>query len=233
MASRRPSRRRAEGALCPNTKNLHIPSNTPTSRLSATPACADANVIRCIVANILASNVTRSCLQIENLRIQQRLQTLSVRVFKDFKARQTGRLPNLVLITTDIARRMQGIRICPLHFDVQLRRSVTDRCTAFLTRMINSLFLVCPTLLQATRFEYLVIGLLYLMRVGLSMNGVCLLPTVPELTLLLPLESMLFSCFNIRAKCVTDIENMIKLQLRGLSKQLACMVCESNNGDVL
>ena len=66
-------------------------------------------------------------------------------------------------------------------------------------------------------------GMLYLMKNGVQLHGVHVLPVVHALRNLLPPESQLQRRFNFKCKNITDVENKIKLLLREINaKQLQC-----------
>jgi hypothetical protein len=64
-----------------------------------------------------------------------------------------------------------------------------------------------------------VVGLLFLMRTGITVHDVCVLPRLPLLRFVLPIENMLPKVFDIQSKTVTDVENRYKMNIRQLSRQ--------------
>jgi len=75
--------------------------------------------------------------------------------------------------------------------------------------------------LKMMDYKNFTFGMLYLMKSGIQLHGVHILPTVMELQHLLPPESQLQRRFNFKCKNITDVENKIKLLLRDISaKQL-------------
>lgn len=64
-----------------------------------------------------------------------------------------------------------------------------------------------------------VVGLLFLMRTGITVHDVCVLPRLPLLRFVLPIENMLPKVFGIQSKTVTDVENRYKMNIRQLSRQ--------------
>ena len=75
--------------------------------------------------------------------------------------------------------------------------------------------------LKMMDYKNFTFGMLYLMKSGIQLHGVHILPTVVALQTLLPPESQLQRRFNFKCKNITDVENKIKLLLRDMSaKQL-------------
>ena len=75
--------------------------------------------------------------------------------------------------------------------------------------------------LKMVDYKNFTFGMLYLMKSGIQLHGVHILPVVMALHNLLPPESQLQRRFNFKCKNITDVENKIKLLLRDISaKQL-------------
>jgi hypothetical protein len=69
-----------------------------------------------------------------------------------------------------------------------------------------------------------VVGVLYLLRVGLTAHHIVLLPEQRILAHILPSENLLYEFFGVKCKCITEVENIIKLQVRMLTtSQLVSM----------
>jgi len=75
-----------------------------------------------------------------------------------------------------------------------------------------------PDILQQSRLRGTVIGLMYLMRHGIIVKGVVVLPRLHMLHNTLPLETHLHF-FGMKAKVITETENTVKQVLKHLSIQ--------------
>ena len=73
---------------------------------------------------------------------------------------------------------------------------------------------VTRQLQHTTRGREFVCSMLYLMRMGITYQNRCLLQQVEALHDLLPLQVFLPPVFHIRAKSITEGENIIKLDIR-------------------
>lgn len=51
------------------------------------------------------------------------------------------------------------------------------------------------------------------------MHELVVLPKLPILQQILPLEGHLDLIFNVKAKCITETENVVKIIMRGATKQ--------------
>jgi hypothetical protein len=94
---------------------------------------------------------------------------------------------------------------------------VVNRCTVAVSRILHILLNVAKDVVVSVKEEILIVGLLYLMRSGLVIGNMSILPKVQLLETLLPTENNLFAFFGIKCKTITETENLVKLQLRGTS----------------
>ena len=67
---------------------------------------------------------------------------------------------------------------------------------------------------QNEKMRNLIISLVYISSDGISFDGHVYLPKFPGLKKILPLELVLFRCFGIQPKIVTDGENVIKMSIK-------------------
>ena len=96
-----------------------------------------------------------------------------------------------------------------------------------LIQYCSQCILVCLLDLRAKGFRVstgahlksLAVGLLYLLRSGITFHNHVILPAVPEISSCIPSESKLEQYFGISSKVVTSIENECKLFLRGVYQQ--------------
>ena len=78
---------------------------------------------------------------------------------------------------------------------------------------------ICRGVITDAKLRSTVIGLLYMIRQGIIVHELVVLPRLPGLSALLPLESHLDTTFNVKAKCITETENVVKIILRNVTKQ--------------
>ena len=68
--------------------------------------------------------------------------------------------------------------------------------------------------IRGNEVQRLAVGVVYLMRSGVFMNGVVVLPRLKELNMLLPPEATLFDSYGVHPKYITEMENRLKFCLR-------------------
>ena len=103
---------------------------------------------------------------------------------------------------------------CMREFDLQRRRATAVQCSFYIERLLAICRKIDKVCVKRTEFQSFVLGVLYLMRSGLTAYDICLLPKIDNLNECLPYESNLVRYFGLRAKTLTDIENKIKFLLR-------------------
>ena len=58
-----------------------------------------------------------------------------------------------------------------------------------------------------------------MLRHGIIVHELVVLPRLPVLERILPLESHLDLFFGVKAKCITETENVVKIIFRSVTKQ--------------
>jgi hypothetical protein len=72
----------------------------------------------------------------------------------------------------------------------------------------------CGMPVKAQEIQRLTVGILYLMRHGISTASAVVLPQNQEVAQILPAENMLIKHYGIHPKFITETENRIKFCLR-------------------
>jgi hypothetical protein len=191
------------------------------------------DIVLLYTRDILCSEKSEACLLNENRKLNNRIQSTVYRILKEHKYNNAGQIPNLCVITAKTAHRIQNVRICPHTFDVESRERVACSCAKAITRLMMALYRVCPHTISLNKVAYIVTGLLYLMRSGLNMHCTTILPVEPMLQQYLPPESQLQPYFGIKSKCITEVENLVKVNIRVLDPRRLEHVGVSNVDDII
>lgn len=83
-------------------------------------------------------------------------------------------------------------------------------------RLMNAM---CKGVITEAKLRSAAIGLLYMLRQGIIVHELVVLPKLRRLEDILPLENHLDVLFGVRAKCITETENVVKIILRSVTKQ--------------
>ena len=104
------------------------------------------------------------------------------------------------------------------RFDRVARLQVSAYCS----QQLRSTIPICNKFLKMnirrTDMRVVVFGLMYLMRSGICIHEICVLPSVAALHQMLPNESNLHKYHNYKSKHITDTENKFKFHLRHVSR---------------
>lgn len=124
--------------------------------------------------------------------------------------------PNMLSIVAQVAFHCRKNRV------LEQNHALVHETIAQCTESITSLLLVYggPRVVRqmnsASRYREFVCSMLYLMRVGITFQNRQILPKMEVLHQLLPLQVLLPSVFKIRAKSITEGENMVKMDIKNL-----------------
>jgi hypothetical protein len=113
----------------------------------------------------------------------------------------------------------QGSRVPRVNASDEERKAVSRWCADAIHKHICLINSICKGVITEAKLRSTAIGLLYMIRQGIVVHELVVLPRVPLLATLLPLESHLDATFQVKAKCITETENVVKIILRNVSKQ--------------
>jgi len=114
-------------------------------------------------------------------------------------------------------------------FDTSTRELLYAKCSSVIKQVLCLSKLHCGFTVKDSELRNFVFGLMYLMRVGVYVNEVCLLPCLPQLCSVLPSETNVHRFLNFRSKHITETENKFKFMFRRISlDQLALMSIRSD-----
>ena len=180
-----------------------------------------------VVREILDSSKTQACLDEERQRDHSRRVSSLAKILREeahhlmmssvTPTTTTRSHVNLVEVEAKLAWtcrkcRAHSLRHNPAVVVERVVRSCVDGiCTLLRTHGWQR---VSRQLQHPTRGREFVCSMLYLMRVGITFKDRCLLQKIDALHALLPLQAFLPTVFGIRAKSITEGENIIKLDIR-------------------
>lgn len=170
-----------------------------------------------IVTEILNSTTTAKCRWQENKRLYiAQITTLHKEIKRQYE--QYGCV-NLVRVAATVAFQTRKLRRPTALPKSQLKQLIT-LCTDSVCKVVlkyNTQH-TSKILNSESRKREFACSMLYLMRNGVSCRGECILPKIPIMENLLPLESFLPEEFKIRSKSITEGENLLKIEIRRVNK---------------
>lgn len=201
---------RRSGRPCP------LP-HRPRARLDLHPWGRTESIILSYVRGVMCSGVWEQSMRCEIERYDAKKRVLMGKALKAFKSAHPGEMPVVPDIACVMLSAMAGTRLVRM-VDMQEREYLSTTCTGCILKHVALLNRMCDGVITECRLKSTTIGMLYLMRQGVVMHGVVVLPKIDRLQHVLPVESHLKSMFGIRGKCITETENIVKVVLRSASR---------------
>jgi hypothetical protein len=99
------------------------------------------------------------------------------------------------------------------------RQRICEWCVDMIYRHMRLMNAMCKGVITEAKLRSAAIGLLYMLRQGIVVHELVVLPKLRRLENILPLENHLDVLFGVRAKCITETENVVKIILRSVTKQ--------------
>ena len=121
----------------------------------------------------------------------------------------------------------------PSHAILEDRQVLATWCAENIRHHLMMLHVIFPEIVQQSRLRGTVIGLMYLMRYGIIVKDIVVLPRLTALHNTLPLETHLFHMFGMKGKVITETENTVKQVLKNLSINELVMYGSAQNRNPL
>lgn len=168
-----------------------------------------------VVTDLLQSPQTSTCTHMELQRKRAKEVSTFMRIIREYGRDQQRRRPCMLRIVAHmhwVARKVRVVHRARPAYNARMVRMCAESITGLLHS--HGWVRVQKQLTHPVRRREFICSILYLMRMGITYKQRCLLPRVPELELLLPQQVFLPMVFGIRAKSITEGENIIKLDIR-------------------
>ena len=165
-----------------------------------------------VIYRVLSSNPTLACKQMERQKYTQKNRQILWRVLKQKKKLCPYQLPCMLSVVSEL---VQESPPCPSGtLQEASLESLVQKCAANITQCIAQIYRMgFKKVCQGTKFQGIVIGMLYMSRVGLQVGELFTLHPVKNLDNFLPSETYL-SMLGISNKVICDSENEIKSCIR-------------------
>lgn len=173
------------------------------------------DAVETTVREILASEKTDQCIVQERRRGDAKLFTLFSKILRDVSHDHRCLRPNMVTIVSQLEYHCRKNRRASTRKEIDVE-SIIDHCSESITSLLIRFgnVRVCKQMQNPSRCREFICSILYLMRMGITYQSRQLLPKMEILNELLPLQVLLPAVFKIRAKSITEGENIIKLDIR-------------------
>lgn len=189
-----------------DTVNVYKSEGSVTDHLERRVA-----LIRQYIHELLLSNDARRVSELQRKRSIEKYHQDTIRHLKEM----TGSEDRLTWL--DIVQR--GTTLYQTSaFDESLRQTLANKCLWILQRVICTVTMHLDLRLKDSELRGFVFGLMFLMRSGVCMQGIQILPCCHELKHVLPSEAFMIEFRLFKAKYITDTENRFKFVFRHQSK---------------
>ena len=160
--------------------------------------------------------------EVENYVLDLLHSPRSIAAFKLSKQRMLMKILNHIHKTTntnvvtgiETAINSHAREVFDMSYNKNERVLLAKRAMKYVLHLIHSCKTKLKIKLKNSEIKIFCFGLLYMMRHGIHTHGIVVLPRLPQLSKILPCESVLQKIFKFKAKHITDVENKFKLILR-------------------
>lgn len=172
--------------------------------------------IREMATYVLLSHKAETAFGIE---VRRRAQRMSNSITTLLENQQPNTETNVIRLLESIQGNFtqQNKLLCAFHTD--LRKIVLEKIVTNVSHIINTCQWQWLKNIRPMELRMYVIGLIYLMRTGVSIFNIQVIPCVEYLAYLLPTENLLENMFDYKSKHITDIENKFKFFFRQISHE--------------
>jgi len=167
---------------------------------------------------LVYSDTAKRCISREIQRVEDKATIAFARVAKGFK--MEGRQPCMLEMLSNTRFVLGSLRIPCKVSSQQMFDELARECVAAIMRFTSCFRKVLTPLVPSAKLDHFVIGLLYLLRSGIVMfDTLQVVPRIPVLRRLLPMETSLKMHFKIPCKIITEVENITKITLKALDRR--------------
>jgi hypothetical protein len=167
---------------------------------------------------LVFSDTAKQCISREIQRVQDKATVAFARVAKGFKLE--GRPPCLLQMLAHTRYVLGSLRIPCKVSTQQMFDDLARECVEAILRFTSCFRKVLMPHVPSAKLDHFVIGLIYLLRSGIVMfDTVQVVPRIPVLRRLLPMETSLKMHFKIPCKIITEVENITKITLKALDRR--------------
>ena len=124
---------------------------------------------------------------------------------------------NIPMILEEAIKACKATKALTYSYDEKLRRTTASGCVYYISNLIGIWITITKKKFKKSETKSIIYGLVYLMRTGVTVNGICILPRYDKLVSLLPPENMLGMYFDFRSKYITDTENRLKFLFKNMN----------------
>ena len=190
---------------------------TSTDLTTPKPWIEGDHVVRWL-HTLLFSDSARRCIDREIQRVGDKASAAFARVAKAWKLEH--RSPDILGMFAQTRFAMGRLRMPCRVTSQRMFDEIAQACTIAVLGFTGNFRKVLMPHVPPAKIDHFVIGLIYLLRSGIVMfDTLQVVPRIPILRRLLPMETCLKAHFKIPCKIITEVENITKIALKSLDRR--------------
>ena len=194
-----------------------MPSGSTVSNLGGRAWVEGNHVMRWLHV-LVNSDVAKRCINREINRVADKASVAFARIAKTFKLE--GRSPNMLEMLAETRFVLGNLRVPCRITTQQMFDELAKACVMAILTFTGNFRKVLMPHVPMIKLDHFVIGLIYLLRNGIVMfDTLHVIPRIPMLRRLLPMETCLKAHFKIPCKIITEVENITKIALKSLDRK--------------
>ena len=167
---------------------------------------------------LIYSDTAKRCINREIGRVADKASIAFARIAKTFKLE--GRQPNMLEMLAETRFVLGNLRVPCRASSQRMFDELTRACVVAILAFTGNFRKVLMPHVPVIKLDHFVIGLIYLLRNGIVMfDTLHVVPRIPSLRRLLPMETCLKAHFKIPCKIITEVENITKIALKSLDRK--------------
>ena len=199
------------------TDTAMIAHPTAPTDVAARPWVEPGQVARWLHV-LLASEQAQACLAREIRRVAEKASCAFSRVAKAFKV--AGRAPDVLAMFAETRFVLGSLRVPAKLPEGHALTEMVQECTHAIVTFTGAFRWALTPYVPPLKLDYFVIGLVYMLRHGLLMHDTLqIIPRIPVLRRLLPMETSLKAHFKVPCKIITETENTVKNALKRMDRR--------------
>ena len=216
-----PAAKRRRGTPVSPMVVVAFPKVSDLLRSGALESEALRDLVENTVREILVSEKTSRCMEQERQRNEAKELATFSRMLREVAHDRQCQRPNMAVLVGQVryhCRKNRKAETLLEAFGAAGAERTIRQCTEAITRLflVHGGPRVARQIQNTARNREFIVSMLYLIRAGVSFQGRQVLPRMELLHHVLPLQVLLPQVFQIRAKSITEGENLIKLDLKSL-----------------
>ena len=167
---------------------------------------------------LLSSDQAQKCLTREIRRVADKASCAFARVAKAYKVAQ--RPPDLLAMFAETRFVLGNLRVPAKLPEGLALVDLVHACVTAILAFTGAFRWVLAPFVPSVKLDLFVIGLIYMLRHGLLMHDTLhVIPRIPVLRRLLPMETSLKAHFKVPCKIITETENTVKNALKRMDRR--------------